>query len=338
MQADQTSKTATLDWLLDRSNPAVRARALSDLLGRPDDDPDLAAARASIMAAPPVTTMLAAMEPGGHWGPAKSFYTGKYASTVWTLLVLAELGADGTDPRIQAACDFILTHAQHRESGGFAMHGTEKNGGRASEVIPCLTGNMVWALLRFGRRDDEKVQAGIDWITRYQRFDDGDGAPEGWPYDRFEICFGRHSCHMGVVKALKALAAIPEAERSAAVRDTIARGVEFMLIHHVFKRSHDLGKVSKPGWKRFGFPLMYQTDILEIVNLLLDLGVDDPRLADAVGVIREKRGADGRWLQANPYSTLVPFEEKGAPSKWLTLHALRALKRAEGLKSLGDAA
>ena len=82
-------------------------------------------------------------------------------------------------------------------------------------MIPCLTGNMVFSLIRFGYLDDPRVQRGVDWITRYQRFDDGDGDPQGWPYDKFEMCWGKHTCHMGVVKALKALAEIPADRRSA---------------------------------------------------------------------------------------------------------------------------
>jgi len=63
------------------------------------------------------------------------------------------------------------------------------------------------------------VQAGIDWITTWQRFDDGDGAPTAdRPYDGWEMCWGRHTCHMGVVKALKAVAEIPPERRSADVR------------------------------------------------------------------------------------------------------------------------
>ena len=55
---------------------------------------------------------------------------------------------------------------------------------------------------------------------------------------------------MGAVKALKALAAIPPERRSPEVERTLAQGAEFMLRHHVHKRSHDLAQVSKPGWQR----------------------------------------------------------------------------------------
>ena len=36
-----------------------------------------------------------------------------------------------------------------------------------------------------------------------------------------------------------------------------------MLLHHIYRRSHDTAKTSKPGWLKFGFPLMYQTEALE---------------------------------------------------------------------------
>jgi len=197
-------------------------------------------------------------------------------------------------------------------------------------VIPCLTGNLVWAFIRLGYLSDPRIARGIDWITTYQRFDDGIAAlPEDWPYDRYEVCFGRHTCFMGVVKALKALAEIPPSARSSAVERTIAEGAEFLLKHHVYKRSHDLAKVSKPGWLRFGFPLMYQTDALEILGILTRLGCRDERMQEAVDLMVSKQDAAGRWALENTFNgkMLVDIEVKGKPSKWITVNALRVLKR-----------
>ena len=85
---------------------------------------------------------------------------------------------------------------------------------------------------------------------------------------------------MGAAKAFKALAEIPVEQRSKGVVDTLERGVEYMLKHHIYKRSHNLSKVSKPGWLRFGFPLMYQTDVLEMLGILTSLGCKDERLQE----------------------------------------------------------
>ncbi len=319
------------EWLLGRDNPSVRYFTLTEILGRDGHDPEVKEARDEIMMAGAVPAILAKQSREGAWGDLKKFYTAKYKGTVWQLLILAEHGADGADERIRRACELILENSQDRESGGFSMHSSKEGGGRHSEVIPCLTGNMVWGITRLGHLDDPRVQRGIDWIVRYQRFDDGEGdPPTGWPYDRAVMCLGRHSCHMGVVKSLKALAEIPETKRTSSVRRKIEEGAEYMLIHHVHKRSHDLTKVSKPGWRKFGFPLMYQTDVLEILGILTRLGYDDDdRMSDAIDLLLSKQDDRGRWKLENTYNGRfqVDIEEKEKPSKWITLNAIKVLKR-----------
>ncbi|MCB2174314.1 MAG: hypothetical protein KQH57_00760 [Actinomycetales bacterium] len=322
----------TVSWLLDGDDPSVRYLTLTNLLGVPPDDPDVVAARAAIMTEGTVPRILAAQLDDGHWEGRDRFYTGKYRGTVWQLVILAELVADGDDPRVRAACEAILRDSQDRESGAFSTARAKRDGGGLHrQVIPCLTGNMVWSLVRLGMADDPRVQRAVDWIATYQRFDDGDGdAPTGWPYEPYEICWGRHTCHMGVVKALKALATIPADRRSPEVERTLADGAEFLLRHHVHKRSHDLTQDSKPGWRRFGFPLMYQTDVLEILGILTSLGYRDERMAEALDLVAGKADADGRWRLASTFNDrfVVPIETKGEPSRWVTLRALQVLSAA----------
>ena len=320
-----------IDWLLEDNNPSVRYLALTDLLGKSKDDAEVVAARRDIMAKGSVAQILAKQDQGGTWDKPDGFYTAKFRGTVWQLITLAQLQADGGDPRIQQACLFILESSQDRESGGFSMHrGIQTGGGRASEVIPCLTGNLTWSLLRFGCLDHPAVARAIRWIITYQRFDDGiDSPPRGWPYDRWEMCWGRHSCHMGVVKALKALAEIPPSLRSKDVKRSLDLGVEYILRHHVYKRSHDLTRTAKPSWLRFCFPLMYRTDVLEILLLLTDLGCRDPRMQAAMDIVVNKQRPDGRFsLDSAPNGRhLVNIEAKGKPSKWITLRALTVMRR-----------
>jgi hypothetical protein len=316
-------------WLLERTDPSVRYHTIIGILGRYRDDPEVEEARSRIMDSDPVRSILSRQNPDGSWGKPDRMYTDKYTGTLWNLLILAELGADGNDPRIRKACEFVLENSQDKESGGFSMHTVSKSGGgRHSEVIPCLTGNMVYSLIKFGMMEDPRVQKGIEWMTRYQRFDDGDRPPlKGWPYDKAVMCFGKHTCHMGAVKALKALAEIPEEERSDGVRSTIDAGTEYILKHRIFKSSRDPSKVPKPGWTKFGFPLMYQTDTLEIMGILSKLKVRDERMEEAYELIGSKKGSDGRWILENSFNgkTLVDIEKKSDPSKWITLKALSIL-------------
>jgi hypothetical protein len=320
----------TINWLLEPENPSVRFYTLTELLNKPADDPDVIASKQAIYATGVIPKILEKQQEDGFWGDRQKFYTEKYQGTVWQLMILAEMGANISQPQVRKACEFILENAQEPESGGFSYRKSAKSpGGLKNEIIPCLTGNMVWSLVKLGMAEDARVQKGMDWICNYQRADDNDEpAPKGWPYDRYEMCWGKHSCHMGVVKSLKALAAIPVAKRTEVIGQKIGELAEFILKHHIHKKSHNLLAVSRPGWLKFGFPLMYQTDVLEIAGILTSLGYHDMRMTEAIDVISGKQTAEGRWKLENTFNGrfITNIETKGKESKWITLKALKVMK------------
>ncbi len=325
-------KADPTDWLLEEENPSVRYFTLKDILDQPEDDPVTQKAKREIMQTGIVPEILRKQQESAYLQTYPQFYTAKYKGLVWQLITLAEMGAT-VNSQIKEQCEYLLCNSQENLDGGFAMHQAAKTGGgRRTEVIPCLTGNMVWSLIRFGYLDDPRLQKGLDWLTRHMRFNDGtEDEPQVPPYNRYEMCWGRHTCHMGVVKALKAFSAIPEDRRTPSVKDTIGKSIEFILIHHIYKRSHNLRRTSKPGWLKFGFPLMYQTDTLEMLEILSELGVKDPRMDDALNLVVSKQDDMGRWRIENTYNSdrlLIPIGQKGDQSKWLTLKALRVFKRA----------
>jgi len=334
-------KADPTDWLLERENPSVRYFTLTEILDKTENDLEVKEAKDEIMKIGVVPMILAKQKNEGYWETPESFYTAKYRGTVWQLIILAELKADEKDERLRKACEFILENSQDRGSGGFSEFRAETGGGWHDRVLPCLTGNMVWSLIRCGYLEDPRAQQGINWIVKYQRFDDAiNEVLKGWPYDRqgHPHCWGYthtrhvHTCHMGVVKALKALAEIPVDERSEDVKNTIEKGAEYMLKHHIHKRSHDLSRVSKPSWLKFGFPLMWDTDALEILGILTKLGFKDKRMQEALDLMISKQDDQGRWKLESTFNGRfqVDIEQKGRPSKWITLNALRVLKRVYG--------
>ena len=324
-------KSDPTDWLLESTNPSVRYFALTTLLEKAETASQVIEAKNEIMNIGTVPKILDKQTEQGYWETPDKFYTAKYKGTVWQLIILAGLRADKNDERIKKACEFILKNSQDPESGGFSVwHSVKSGGGRHSGVIPCLTGNMVWSLIKLGYYGDPRLERAINWITTYQRFDDGEAdIPKGWPYDKATSCFSKHSCHMGAAKALKALAAIPVDKRSENVKHTIESGAEYFLIHHIHKRSHDLQRVSKPGWLKFGFPIMYQTDALELLDILTMLGYRDDRMQEAIDLVLSKQDGSGRWNLENTFNGRFQanIEQKGKPSKWITLKALTVLKR-----------
>lgn len=327
-------KADPTNWLLEEENPSVRYFTLKDILGRAEDDKAVCTARQDVMQTGMVPMILDKQREAAYLQSYSRFYTYKYKGLVWSLIVLTELGAEA-NAQIKEHCEYLFENSQERQDGGFSQNTAARaGGGRITEVIPCLSGNMVWSLIRFGYLNDTRLQKGIDWITRYMRFNDGVADdPQVPPYDRYEICWGAHTCHMGVVKALKALSAVPVERRTKEINDTIQKAAEFLLIHHIYKRSHNLNRTSKPGWLKFGFPLMYQTDVLEILDILTELGIEDSRMDEAINIVIAKQDDTGRWKTENTYNSdrlLIPMGQKDEQSKWITLRAMRVLKRYQG--------
>lgn len=328
-------KADPADWLLEEENPGIRYFTLKDILDRPEDDMEFKIAKREIMQTGLVPEILQKQREMPYLQSYPRFYTYKYKGIVWSLITLAELGAEVT-PQIKEQCEYIFENSQEMHDGGFSQNTAKKTGGgRITEVIPCLTGNLVWSLIQFGYLDDPRLQKAIDWITRFMRFNDGvEHDSQVPPYDHYEMCWGAHTCHMGVVKVLKGLSALPVERRTKEINDTIQKATEFILIHHIYKRSHNLNRKSKPGWLKFGFPLMYQTDMLEILDILTELGIKDSRMDDAINILIAKQDDMGRWKAENTYNSdrqLIPISQNDAQSKWITLRAIRVLKRYKQL-------
>ncbi|MBN2849495.1 MAG: hypothetical protein JXK92_02480 [Erysipelotrichaceae bacterium] len=323
--------SSVIDWLLEEENPSVRYFTQIELLGMDKHHPDVVESRRRIMSQGIVPTILAKQNPDGSWGDAACFYTDKYSGTSWTLLTLAQLGVDIEDPRIKKACEFMLNASQDPVDGGVSIETSQKTGrGLSRLVIPCLTGNMVYALIRLGYLHADRKRHAIRWILTHQRTDDGvKETPKGALDDRLSPCFGDHSCHMGVAKAMKALAAIPKQDRNEETSAKIGELAEYFLIHRLYKKSHDLDRVAKPGWLKFGFPLMYQTDVVELLEILIDLGIRDDRMNEALSLLESKQNEDGKWILENAYNgkIIVDIEEKGKPSKWITFKAMKVIKK-----------
>jgi hypothetical protein len=114
------------------------------------------------------------------------------------------------------------------------------------------------------------------------------------------------------------------------ILEAIKQGVDFLFSTDPAKADYPSGYSSKPSgnWWKFGFPVFYITDILQIVEALVGLGYgNDTRLA-VLAIIREKQDSQGRWPLEYDYAgkTWVNFGAKKQPNKWVTLRALRVLK------------
>ena len=324
-------------WLLEESDPAVRAATLVRLLGRSADDPEVVAAQVQALRVDPIKGILDAMDPSGFWVKPGPGYAPKYSGTVWNLMFLEQLGADPADGRIQTACRYVLDHTTVA-TGGFGCSGShlERNP-PPSSVLHCLNGNLTRALVAFGHLDDPRVRDAVDWAARTIT---GEGVDRWYAYTPGPgfVCGVNEDlpCAWGAAKEMRALAAIPPRRRTARVKRAINIGVEFLLSRDPAEADYPMGwGNTRPSasWFKLGFPSGYVADVLQVLEALAELGhARDPRLEPSVAWLAGRQDDLGRWANRYAYQgkTTVPVEAQGKPSKWVTLRACTVLRAATG--------
>jgi len=329
-----------LPWLLehDSQNPGVRYFALRDLLDRPTDDPEVVEAQRALMSTGPVPAILAAQDHDGYWVKPGWGYSPKYRGTVWSLIMLAQLGADGNDPGVRKAGEYVLEHATSA-NGAFSASAERYLAG----AIHCLNGNLIAALLDLGWLGDERLHRALEWEAQAVT---GEGLAPATERDeplRFYksgtsgpgfCCAGNAGkpCAWGAVKAMLAFSRLPDEARNPLIRAAIHVGVEFLLSRDPAVADYPMGWSTTPSrsWFKFGFPLFYVTDVLQNLEALAGLGYGaDPRLANAIALVLSKQDPLGRWKMeySSNGKTWADIEQKGKPSEWVTWRALRVLKR-----------
>jgi hypothetical protein len=342
-----------LPWLLedDPANPGVRYFALRDLLGRPEDDPEVQQARRAVMSQGPVPQILAHQNPDGSWTPRG----GGYQGTGFQLELLAELGAGPASALAQTARTDALAQTARTNAGGWrdpVEEGVRRAGQHVlehtlavnqafsyvtppvpSKTVHCHNAMQARALLRLGFGGDFRLQAAIEWQARMVT---GDLLP-GQRYYKSATAGPNFACALnqgqpcawGATKALRAFLAVPAAQRSPAVQAALQAGAEFLLSYDLAQANYPYtGKVSN-HWFNLAFPLSYWSDMLETAGVLVEAGYqDDPRLKGALDWLRQKQDLQGRWRLEDSLNgkMWVDIEVRGRPSKWVTLRALRLFK------------
>lgn len=328
-----------LHWLLepDTVQPAIRYFTLRDVLGRDDSDSEVKKAQAAIMSSGPVPVILAAQQPEGYWNKPGPGYAPKYQGTIWSVVFLAQLGADGANPQVRAGCEYVLSHSI-ASNGGFSVNATP------SAFIHCLAGNLGAALIDLGWSGDKRLQAALEWQARTIT---GEGIADSQNKNSVEryyksgttgpmfACAANAglSCAWGAVKAMLALSKIPLSQRTQTIQTAIQQGIAFLLSHDPAVADYPFGTGNRPNssWFKFGYPLGYVTDVLQNLEALSALGqAQNTKLTNALKLVLNMQNNEGQWLMKYSYNgkMWVDIEKKGKPSKWVTLRALRVLKAA----------
>jgi hypothetical protein len=308
-----------VDWLLD-SDPALRWQVLRDLTDAPPEV--VAAERARVAAEGWGARLLALRGSDGQWAGGACFpadFRGDFSqgqpwtSTFPTLTLLRDLGVDPNAQPVRETIALVRDNCRWEHAGQPFF---------AGEVEPCINGRTVAVGVYFG----VDVDGIVDRLLGEQLTDGGWNCETENGSDRSS--FATTICVLegllGHERATGGSARAVEARR---------RGQDYLLDRQLFRRL-STGDVVDPDWLRFSFPTWWHYDVLWALDYFRAVGdAPDPRLAEAVAMLRSKQQPDGTWLLENTHPGAVHFSMEdgdGQPSRWNTLRALRVLNWYDG--------
>ena len=303
-----------LAWLLD-SDPALRWQVLRDLAGA--SEATVARERGRVAVEGWGARLLDLQGDDGLWEggaffPARGFdrKDGQpWTATEPTLTLLRLFGIEPTGERVQRVVEAVRQHARWEHAGQRFFDG---------EVEPCINGRTVALGAYFGQDVRGIVSRLLD-----EQLEDG-----GWNCEA-----ERGSVRSSFHSTINVLEGLWEFEHAGGAPSEVTaarrRGEEYLLERKMFRRK-STGEVVDPAWLQFAFPPRWHYDVLRGLDYFRAVGDrPDARINEAVGLLRARQQADGRWLLEHTHRGAVHFaleDGDGLPSRWNTLRALRVLR------------
>jgi hypothetical protein len=312
-------KKELAEWLLD-GEPWTAYHALADLLDKDEKDNAVVAARRSIQEHPLIRKIFAGLNEDGYWGKPKDIHTWwpRKDTTFWLLPVLADFGFTVEDKKIAKACEYVLS--TQLQSGGFGWDPPTKPADCHSSII-------IESLAKLGLLEDSRLQRAYEWLIKRQRLDGG-----FWCKNTGQIGGPREketSCAMATMFVLGALAQNPKLQNSEIAK----KGVDFL-----FGCWENRGKIRYAGhdsqvgldWEKLKYPFT-DYNILKFLDVLSRFECAKKRLRESemVNLLLSKRDNNGRFTPESIIQAWSDFDfgQKEKPSRWITLLALRIVRR-----------
>lgn len=308
-----------VEWLL-AGEPWLVYRTLTDLLDKEEKDDLVVKTRTAIPEHRLVRKIFDGLNEDGYWGRPKDIHTWwpKKDTTLWILPVLADFGFTVKEKRIARACEYVFS--TQLQSGGYGWDPPTKPG-------DCHTAIIIESLAKMGLLGDPRLQKAYGWLLRRQRLDGG-----FWCKDTGQIGGRREkepSCTFATMFVLGALAQNPKLRNG----EVAVKGVDFL-----FGCWENRGKMKYAGhgsqigtsWEKLKYPF---TDykILKFLDVLSQFEYARQRLQESemVNLLLSKRDSNGRFTPESIHKVWSSFDfgQKKKTSGWITLLALRILKR-----------
>ena len=317
-----------IPWLLD-SEAWIEYRTRLDLLGQSEDDPEVAQAYQALVADPSINSLIDEL---AEW-PGVALKSHKKAGHLLHKLgFLADIGLRADHPGIEKVVRRISELRSAEGVYQILMNISPHYGGKGEDELVwmlCDAPLVTYAMAKFGLKNEQEVLDSLEHLTGLQK-------ENGWPcavtpdLGKFKGPGSRKApCPYANLLMLKLLTQFPDKYDSPEVKT----GVETLL------SLWDLRKETKPflfamgtDFAKLKAPQVWY-DVLHVTDVLTQFpwAIQDGRLQQMLDILRNKADEEGKYTAESMWMDWKKWEfgQKKAPSKWITLTALRILKRAE---------
>ena len=258
--------------------------------------------------------LLAQQRADGHWGI--DYYRPKWACTHYTLLELKDLALPPSIPSITMIIDKMLDE-QKAADGGISFWKGYKN----SDI--CVDA-MILSYASYFIGNTSALDTIIDLLLKSQMPDGGWNCR--WLHKAIHSSF--HTTQ-SVIEGIWDYLSCCGNYRSEDLRLAMGLGIEFLLLHHLFKSHRSLLPVD-PKMLLFSYPPRWHYDVLRSLYFLAKTDTPyDPRMDSAIQLLLSKRNSDGTWNLNNHHKgkEFMRMEVVGKPSRWNSYRALVVLDK-----------
>ena len=320
-------KDDPLPWLLEQETPWVRYRTLVDLLDRDEKDPQVALARKETVAHPKVVELVEQVK---EWPGYALTRHNDADHQLHKLTILADFGLNKDDPDIADIANKLLANQSTEGAFQTLVHIPKAFGGTDEDSLSwmlCDTPTVLHALIQFGYGENPAVEKAQSHLAALIQ-------ENGWPCAA-DPSLGKFRgpgrkddpCPYANLIAVKSLLAGRKKNNAEALNT----GVEMLLNHWEIRSDRKIYMFGiGTTYRRLKYPLIWY-DILHVLDVLSRVPAvhGDPRFKEMVKVLIDSQEEDGRFKAGSVWKAWKDwdFGQKREPSPWITLLALRILKR-----------
>jgi hypothetical protein len=304
------------EWMLD-SDPAIRWQVLRDLTDAPPDE--VAAERARVATEGWGAQLLRLQGTNGLWDEGvyrpgwahedRPFFDA-WTATHFSLEQLREFGLDPSGADAQLAITLVRDYVTWAGRPYFD-----------GEDEPCINGTVLATAAYFGEAGEQVAETLV-----------GTMLPDGG-WNCWAEYGSRVSSFHSTICALDGLLAWEQSGGGTDAAAAARRAGEEYLLERGLLRRRTTGEVADPRFTMLSYPTRWFYDVLRGLDYLRRADLRDQRAAEAIELLRRKADADGRFRLENLHEGPTWFgldQREGAPSRWVTLRALRVLRWWDG--------